>query len=47
MSKHTEWRVRHLLTGTIYTTIAKDWIDATEQVADMYDLEYDMLEIVG
>lgn len=46
MSTHLKWKVQDIRTGQVYETMAKDRIDAKEQVADMYDLDYDQLEVV-
>ena len=45
MSKHIEYSVQDTRTGNIFKTYAKDRIDAIEQVADMYDLDIDFLEV--
>ena len=46
MSKHIKWRVQDTRTGQVFTTLAKDSIDAKEQVADFYDLDYDYLQVI-
>ena len=42
MSKYYEFKIK-LPTGEVITELAKDHIDALEQVSDMYDIPYDDL----
>lgn len=46
MAKYITYTILDRTTGNTFTTMAKDRIDAIEQVADLYDLDYDNLEVV-
>ena len=46
MAKHIEYIIQDTRTGHTFKIYAKDRIDALEMAADMYDLDYDYLEVV-
>ena len=46
MSKYIEYTVQDIRTGNTFKTLAKDRGDALEMVADLYDLDYDFLEVI-
>lgn len=46
MSKYIEYKIQDTRTGQVFTTLAKDRIDAKEQVADLYEIDYDFLEVI-
>lgn len=46
MTKYYTYKVKLLTTGVTYEIMAKDGIDAREQAADMFDIEFDQTQLI-
>lgn len=46
MSKYYTYKVKILTTGQVVKELAKDGVSAREQVADIFDIEFDQTQLI-